>query len=145
MKEKKLETHSGDVLLTEAYAWDYDAKITAIAREVPYPNVVVSNFAIAHRHSDDKSFKEHFEQTEKKYWKEDHQPKEPTYRFFQSARDCHGKKSGGIWSGENIRRNSEILRAGFEELGFSVRIERLFTHSACFIFCAEIILCIIVM
>eukprot|EP01041_Mallomonas_annulata_P003095 gene3095-6077_t len=88
----------------------------------PLPQVVITNYGLAHRQQESLlQLQRNFNNTEYNYWKNEHEKVEklPKYLFFQSAKSLHGRKGGGSWSADLIRRNSEQLRRQFvDDLGF---------------------------
>lgn len=111
------------VEISESYTWDYYAGEKMILERQPRPDVLVVNYAIAHRTTFPAFFEKTLRETEENYWTRQKAANftMPRYLIFQNARDLHGRKYGHFIGGM-MRENSEILkemyvgRLGFMEL-----------------------------
>ena len=129
MKEKKLTTVADKVILSEGYSWDWTKEVMDIVNQPPYPQVVVSNFAFAHRAQEPMIMASLFDATEGNFWKNDLKIEKPKYLFHQGAKDLHGKKDRTfLWSADNFRRGNEVLRQKYDTLGFSLLDEFVITN-----------------
>lgn len=105
------------------YSGDFDPDVMKLVGQPPLPQVVITNYGLAHRayenHSDTLR---RFRETEYNYWSVEH-PKVssmPPYRFYVDSRGVIGKRAEKF-QGNKVRRNSAMIRDVFsKELGFSV-------------------------
>ena len=102
------------------YSWDYNIEILQLSEQPPLPNVIVSNYAFAHRADQLPKAIPTAENTEYRYWTQlrNQQLPKPKYLFFQNARDVHGRR-GGSFVGNMMRRFSHYLREMYGSLGFA--------------------------
>lgn len=134
LKMKKLEFHSGNIMVTEGNNWDFDLNILRIAKEIPLPQVVITNYALAHRLSyTTHQFLANFNNTEMKFWKNEYFDSKGVnniknrYLFFQEGKAFHGAKGGQINS-DQVRTLSEALRHEYvDNMGFIPLDEYLLT------------------
>eukprot|EP00607_Mallomonas_marina_P003791 CAMPEP_0182430586 /NCGR_PEP_ID=MMETSP1167-20130531/41886_1 /TAXON_ID=2988 /ORGANISM="Mallomonas Sp, Strain CCMP3275" /LENGTH=173 /DNA_ID=CAMNT_0024615873 /DNA_START=1460 /DNA_END=1978 /DNA_ORIENTATION=- len=129
-KLKRIKFHSGDVLITDGNAWDWDPEVMNLAHHHPQPQVIVTNYALAHRFKESLVyFHRQFNKTEYNYWKNQYPlyAKPPKYLFYQSGKDLHGRPGARVAT-EYLRRSSEIIRRALvDELGFAELDEFVFT------------------
>ena len=99
-----------------------------IIKQVPYPQVVISNYGFVHNLDTFAKFGKKFEASEEKYWQEylmknrtgnPSVPVIPKYLMYQSAKSLNGKRNLNTqWSTHNFRRSSDVLKSKYEALGF---------------------------
>lgn len=134
LKMKKLEYHSGNIMVTEGNTWDFDLNTLRMAKEVPIPQVVVTNYALSHRLAyTSHQFLAGFNNSELKFWKNEYFSSKATkniknrYLFFQEGKALHGAK-GGQLNSDQIRTLSEALRRSYvDDLGFKILDEHILT------------------
>jgi hypothetical protein len=129
LKKNNLKFHSGRVMLSLGFSWDYDPRILRLVEEAPLPNVYITNFALSHRNWNFPQFRQLWSDTEYPYWSKE-RPKSaipsPKYMFFQNAKEMTGRRFPQ-WAGNVMRQESSYLQRNYTAHGFSVLDEFLFS------------------
>lgn len=108
------------VLSSVGYSWDFNLDVLRLSEQPPLPNVIVTNYALAHRIDHFAHSKAIAQRTEYQYWTElrnSSLPK-PKFQFFQNARECHGRHTGSF-IGNSFRRISDHLKHMYAGLNFT--------------------------
>ncbi len=136
MQMKDIRFHTGAVLLSEGkceikatvislysacsgYSWDFNPQVLKLSEQPPLPNVIIANYALAHRTDHLYKFSENFENTEYKYWTVDRNqslPK-PQFLIFQGGRALHGRRTNSF-NDNIIRQASNYAKERYGTLGF---------------------------
>jgi hypothetical protein len=100
-----------------------------IVTQPPYPQVVVTNHAMAHSLNDFQKFTDKFSTSEGAFWKDyvknrtsqsnaSYTPL-PQYMIFQNGKCLTGKRNHNFhWSSDNFRRSSNYVKKELHPLGF---------------------------
>lgn len=128
LQQNNVKFHSGKVLLSEGYSWDFNLPIMQLTEQAPLPSVYITNYALAHRNWNYPRFQQEWNKTEYEYWSA-LRPKTvplPKYMFFENAKELSGRRNIG-WSGNVFRQDSAYLERNYSAFGFSVLDEFLFS------------------
>jgi hypothetical protein len=128
LKENNVKFHSGKVLLSEGYSWDFNLPIMQLTEQAPLPNVYITNYALAHRNWNYPRFQQEWNATEYQYWTVQ-RPKSvplPKFMFFENAKELSGRRNIG-WSGNVFRQDSAYLERNYTQFGFRMLDEFLFS------------------
>jgi hypothetical protein len=115
------------VLLTEGYFWDPDqmaAHWGMLRADAPLgpPQVIVANYALAHRGEHVEELRASFEKHAGQVWAKNFTMSDrlgPRWRFFQTARDPRGLKDvGKVWAAQAMRLRSDALERAHAKYGF---------------------------
>ena len=114
------------LLLTEGYFWDPDgmAKHWGMLRaDAPLgpPQVIVANYAFAHRGEHPEELYASFEKHAGRVWARNFSLADrlgPRWRYFQTPRDPRGLKDGNLWAAHAARLRSEVLERAHAKYGF---------------------------
>lgn len=128
LMQNNVRYHSGRVLLSEGYSWDYNPGVMRLSEQAPLPNIYITNYGLAHRNWNFPIFQQKWNETEYQYWTKE-RPQSvplPQFRFFQSAKDMTGRRNIG-WSANVFRQDSAYLERNYTAMGFGILDEFLFT------------------
>jgi hypothetical protein len=128
LKEKNVQFHSGKVLLTEGFSWEYNPSVMKQVEVAPLPNIYITNYGFYHRNAPPAAFKSKWEETEYQYWTAQ-RPKNismPEFSFFQNTRELLAKSKNGL-SSKITLENSQYLAQNYSQLGFTLLDEHLLT------------------
>jgi hypothetical protein len=129
LKQSNIQFHSGKVMISEGYSWDYNEGVMRLIEEAPLPSIYISNYALAHRNWNYPLFQQKWNETEYQYWSKQRPASGvplPRYMFFQNAKELSGRRNIG-WSGNVFRQDSAYLERNYTGFGFSVLDEFLFS------------------
>ena len=114
-------------LYCTGYTWEYDQGIMDLITTPPYPQVVVTNTALAHSVDNFSKFTKKFITNEGQYWDNfnttrGHYSKKsyyPKHLIFQNAKSLSGKRNlQWHWSSHNFRRGSNFISSKLHSYGF---------------------------
>lgn len=127
LNANKIQFNSDELLMSIGYSWNFDLKVLEISEKPPYPDVLVTNGAFAHRILHQHEFEAEINKTDFLYWTKKRTKNQPKYRIFMNAAQLQGVRNS-FWSGNLFRRNSDFLRKMYEKLGFWTLDEFLLTE-----------------
>lgn len=128
LNQNNIKVHSGKVLLSEGYSWDYNPGVMKLLDTPPLPDIYITNYAYAHRGWYFPKFQQQWNETEYQYWTKE-RPKGaplPKYMFYQNNKELTGRRNVG-WTGNVFRQGSDYLARNYTSMGFSVLDEFLFS------------------
>jgi len=128
LQQKEVAFHSGQVLLSEGYSWDWNPHVMKLIEKAPLPNIYITNYAFEHRAAHLPAFKHAWNATEYQYWSKDRNesvPK-PEFLIFQNTRELAGHPRAH-WAGNEFRQDSAYLAHNYTALGFAKLDEFLFS------------------
>lgn len=128
LNQNNLKFHSGKVLLSEGYSWDYNPGVMKLLDSTPLPDIYVTNYAYAHRGWYFPRFQSMWNETEYTYWTKE-RPKNatnPKFMLYQNNKELTGRRNAG-WTANMFRQGSDYLARNYTSLGFNVLDEFLFS------------------
>lgn len=128
LNQNNVKFHSGKVLLSEGYSWDYNPGVMKLVESAPLPDIYITNYAYAHRGWHFPRFQSMWNETEYQYWTKE-RPKTlpmPKYMFYQNNKELTGRRNVG-WTANMFRQGSDYLARNYTSMGFNVLDEFLFS------------------